>query len=103
MSASPESPRATWLRLKAETVTGKFVPQDWNWAVDVNAIPVPDESVPDGWSYQKRVCIYIMGDGSQQCLYDFPLIGEPSPEKWETAEKMIRETFGINRILRGVG
>lgn len=97
------STREDWLALKAKASAGTFNPKAFNWAVGENAVPVSDESATDGWKYEKRVCVYIMCDGGEQCFGEFPLTGPPSPEKWEVARRLIKDSFGVERILNGVG
>ena len=82
---------------------GTFDPKSVNWAVGENRVPVVDDASPEGWKYEARVCIYIMGDGSQQCFGEFPLRGPPTPERWEMARQIIWESFGVERIINGVG
>lgn len=94
--------RDGWLKYRKEAAEGTFKPKDWNWAVGENAVEVADPSSPKGYRYEKRVCIFIMGDGSEQCLAMFPLEGKPSPEQWDLARQMIRTTFGVERIIDGV-
>lgn len=89
--------------LRTKYREGTFDPTQFNWAVGENAVPVASPDSPDGWRYAKRVCVYIMCDGSQQCFGEFPLRGEPTPERWEMARRIIRETFDVERILNGVG
>ena len=93
----------TFQEVIAAKEAGTFDPKSVNWAVGENAVPVNDPSNPEGFRYEKRVCIYMMGDGSQQCYGSFPLKGKPSPEVWEMAEDIIRKSMGVTRILRGVG
>lgn len=89
--------------LIAKTKSGEFNPVDYNWAVDVNAVPITDASAPEGWSYQERVCIFLMGDGSEQCFGMWPLAGAPSETLLQEAERLVKTTFGVGRVLRGVG
>ena len=92
-----------WNRLRAEWANGTFDPMAWTWAVGVNAVLVPDEDHPDGRSYKPRVCIYIMGQGAEQCFANFTLIGEATPDRCEEAKELIQVSFGVTRILDGVG
>ena len=85
-----------FLDLIAQRAAGTFDPTSVNWAVGENRIPVGD-------GYENLVCIYIMGDGSQQVFGEFPLKGAPSPERWDIAERIIRQYMGVERIIRGVG
>lgn len=83
---------------------GTFDPLSINWAVGENRVPISDASAPEGWKYENRVCIYMMGDGSQQVVGEFPLTGVPSPDRWEMAREIIRINFPtVTRIINGVG
>lgn len=89
-----------FLDVIAETEAGTFDPTSVNWAVGENRVSVP---CLDGFRYENRVCIFMMGEGSEQCYGMFPLKGKPSPERWDIAEKIIRTYMGVERVIRGVG
>lgn len=92
-----------FLEVIAAKEAGTFDPVSVNWAVGENRIEVIDPADPKGYRYENRVCIYMMGDGSQQVFAEFPLKGAPSPERWDIAEKIIRTYMGVERVIRGVG
>lgn len=89
-----------FLDIIAQKEAGTFDPTSVNWAVGENRVSV---LYMDGFRYENRVCIYIMGDGSQQVFGEFPLKGKPSPERWDLAERIIRTHMGVERVIRGVG
>lgn len=90
--------------LRQQARDGTFDPLSVNWAVGENRVAVADDSAPEGWKYENRVCVYMMGDGSQQVYGEFVLSGTPSPERWEMARKLIKQSFPtVTHIINGVG
>lgn len=89
-----------FLDVIAQKEAGTFDPTSVNWAVGENHISVP---YMDGFRYENRVCIFMMGDGSEQVYGMFPLKGQPSPELWDAAERIIRQYMGVEHVIRGVG
>lgn len=100
---SVESQWQTWCRLKEEARAGTFRPSDWNWAVGENYVEVTNPAKPEGYSYERKTCIWIMGQGAEQCLHMFVLNGEPGEDHEAKARQLIRNAFGVTRILNGVG
>jgi hypothetical protein len=92
----------TLANLVEQYKAGTFDPTQWNWCVGENIVPVDgDPTGPTG--FRPAVCIFVMGDGAQQCYRMIPLDGVPSPELWEQAISDIKRLFGVKRVIRGVG
>ncbi len=69
-------------------------PHLWDWRVGVDAV----------WrngKYERRVCIAVFGQGSEQMLYRLPLKAPPSEERMVQAEALIHHYFGDVQVLRG--
>lgn len=92
-----------WKNLVRQYQEGTFRPSEWNWVVAENSVPVLDEASPNGWKYAPRVCIYVMGSGGQEILHDFILAGEINQQKRAQAVELIRQTFGVERVIFGLG
>ena len=93
----------SFLEAIEEKEKGKFDPNSVNWAVGENRIEVDDLTEDRGYRFENRVCIFMMGDGSQQVFGMFPLKGTPTPELWDVAERIIRTYMGVARVIRGAG
>lgn len=93
----------TFLEVIEEKEAGKFDPNSVNWAVGENRVEVDDPTEDRGYTYENRVCIFMMGEGSEQCYGMFPLKGSPTHELWDRAEEIIRKHMGVERVIRGVG
>lgn len=71
-----------------------FNPNNWTWCVNYNRVKTDNDV------YQSRACVYIMGCGAEQCMFTCHF--GPSVTT-EHIKRMIRATFGIDRVLDGVG
>lgn len=69
----------SWREYAALKHAGTFDASRWNWCVDGNRI-------------------YIMGTGAEQCQAIFEHEGNESD-----GIALVEDTFGIERVLRGVG
>lgn len=85
----------TLAELAQQVHEGKIKPQDWTWCVDENPVKVPEH--PD---FVWRVCIFVMGTGSGQCR-EMVVLGEGVT--LAEAKIIVHETFGVERVLLGLG
>lgn len=85
--------RITLAELAQRVHTGRLKIADWNWCVGTNSVWIDGKYVP-------RACIYVMGTGAGQCEAEVVL---EEGRTLEEAKTLVHETFGVERVLVGVG
>lgn len=77
-------------KLLDEMKSGEFKPNDWNWLIIEHSIKLQTGE----WSL--RTCIFVMGEGSEQCYAMIPLVKSGLREE---AVSIVKEAFGVDHVL----